>query len=151
MNTPWNPSQRAMARVINPLPTPTRCPNCGSKVEIICNSRIYGKKYGKWPWTFQCVSEKCNSYVGMHPFTNIPLGTLADTKTRQARKRAKAVFNPLWQNGPMSRKEAYQWLASALNIVDYENCHIGWFDVMTCDRIVDVITMANTITERRAV
>ncbi len=41
-----------------------------------------------WPWVYIC--EGCGSYVGMHPFTDIPLGTLADAATREARKECKA-------------------------------------------------------------
>jgi hypothetical protein len=72
----------------------------------------------------------------MHPFTAIPLGTLANAATREARKKAKAAFNPLWQGKRMSRTEAYQWLASALGIANVEECHIGWFDVAMCERVV---------------
>jgi hypothetical protein len=63
-------------------------------------------------------------------------GTLADAPTREARKRAKAVFNPLWQSKRMTRNEAYRWLAGALCIAKVEECHIGWFDVQTCQRAV---------------
>lgn len=132
--TPWNPSRRAIARVRNPLPEPTACQYCGGKVEIVRNSAIYGRDYGEWPWAYRCTC--CHSYVGMHPFTAIPLGTLANAATREARKKAKAAFNPLWQGKCMSRTEAYQWLASALGIANVEECHIGWFDVAMCERVV---------------
>lgn len=79
------------------------------------------------------------AYVGLHPFTAIPLGTLADEPTREARKRAKAAFNPIWQSGAMTRTDAYIWLAQQLGIENHEECHIGWFDVATCDRVVTVI------------
>jgi hypothetical protein len=132
--TPWNPSRSAIARVRNPLPEPTTCRFCGGKVEIVNNSKIYGKCYGEWPWAYRC--DCCHSYVGMHPFTAIPLGTLANAATREARKKAKAAFNPLWQGKRMSRTEAYQWLAGALGIANVEECHIGWFDVAMCERVV---------------
>lgn len=135
--TPWNPSRRATARVKNPLPTPTKCPYDGGAVEIVNNSAIYGREYGEWPWAFLCRS--CRAYVGLHPFTAIPLGTLADEPTRDARKRAKAAFNPIWQSGAMTRTDAYIWLARRLDIENHEECHIGWFDVATCDRVVVVI------------
>ncbi|SEU36388.1 Protein of unknown function [Burkholderia cepacia] len=135
--TPWNPSRRATARVKNPLPAPTKCPYDGGPVEIVNNSAIYGRKYGEWPWAFLCRS--CRAYVGLHPFTKIPLGTLADGPTRDARKRAKAAFNPIWESGRMTRTDAYIWLARRLGIANHEECHIGWFDVATCDRVVAVI------------
>lgn len=132
--SPWNPSRRAIARVKNPLPAPTVHETCGGSVEIVGNEKIYGRPYGDWPWAYRCSC--CGAYVGMHPFTAIPLGTLADGPTREARKRAKAAFNPLWQSGQMTRSAAYAWLAGQLGIDRVDDCHIGWFDVLTCDRVV---------------
>lgn len=143
VKTPWNPSRTATARVTNPLPAPSTCPNCGSSVVLVNNEEIYGSSYGEWPWAYRCADLKCNSYVGLHPFTNIPLGTLADAPTREARKRAKAVFNPLWQGRRMSRKEAYAWLAKALGIKNVGDCHIGWFGIEMCERVVKVVNARN--------
>ncbi len=132
--TPWNPSRRAIARVKNPLPAPTRCPYCQAHVSIANNSEIYGKPYGEWPWLYLCGDRQCRAYVGMHPLTDIPLGTLADGPTRQARGNAKAVFNPIWQSGRMTRTKAYHWLAEQLGIANVDECHFGWMDVQTCQR-----------------
>ncbi|WP_082722488.1 zinc-finger-containing protein [Burkholderia mayonis] len=90
-----------------------------------------------WPWTFLC--RTCRAYVRLHPFTHIPLGTLADAPTREARKRAKAEFNPIWQSGAMTRIAAYVWLAQRLGIENHEECHIDRFDIETCDRVVAAI------------
>ncbi|PVX36828.1 zinc-finger-containing protein [Janthinobacterium sp. 78] len=137
--TPQNPSRRAVARVKNPLPAPTECPNCGAPVELINNSAIYaGRQFGEWPWVYKCTCKECDSYVGLHPFTAIPLGTLADARLRRARKQAKDAFNPMWQSGEMTRDAAYAWLAASLGIGDVNECHIGWFDVAMCARAVAV-------------
>ena len=138
--TPWNPSRRATARVKNPLPIPESCPNCGGSVEIVDNARIYGRQYGEWPWALRCSGGE--SYVGLHPFTAIPLGTLADAATREARKQAKAAFNPLWQEGGMSRTQAYTWLADRLGLPDIGACHIGWFDIAQCRKVIEVVSAA---------
>nr|WP_315471724.1 zinc-finger-containing protein [uncultured Rhodoferax sp.] len=135
--TPWAPSRRAAARVTNPLPVPEVCPHCGAPCSIVNNSLIYGREYGEWPWAVLC--QGCEAYVGLHPFTGIPLGTLATAEIRNARKRAKSAFNPLWQQGGMSRSEAYAWLAKALGIADVNACHIGWFDVAQCNAVVAAI------------
>ena len=132
--TPWKPSHSATTRVKNPMPAPTGCPYCGANVELVNNSEIYGRSYGEWPWAYSCCS--CDAYVGLHPQTAIPLGTLADAPTRAARKSAKDAFNPLWQQGAMSRSAAYAWLAAQLGIADVNACHIGWFDIKTCARAV---------------
>lgn len=138
--TPWNPSRRATARVTNPLPVPEVCPHCGGACEIANNAEIYGREYGEWPWAVLCMG--CGAYVGLHPFTGIPLGNLATPAIRDARKKAKAVFNPLWQDGRMTRTQAYQWLANALGIKDVNECHIGWFGVESCKKVVEVIAKA---------
>lgn len=133
--TPWNPSRSATARVTNPIPQPTNCRHCNGKVELVNNSRIYGKSYGEWPYCFLCVG--CGAYVGLHPFTAIPLGTLATAAIRDARKRAKTAFNPLWQARHMTRSDAYVWLAAKLGIANVNECHIGWFDVPQCDQVIE--------------
>lgn len=137
MKTPLNPSRKATARVKNPLPVPDACNCCRSPVGLVPNSAIYGRSYGDWPWAYLC--NGCGAYVGLHPFTAIPLGTLADAPMREARKHAKAAFNPLWQSGQMTRSDAYAWLAGAMGITDKEQCHIGWFDVSQCNQVVAVI------------
>lgn len=135
--TPWNPSRRAVARVRNPLPVPEACPHCGVACNIVHNSEIYGRAYGEWPWAVLCLG--CRAYVGLHPFTGIPLGTLATPEIRRARSEAKDWFNPLWQSGQMTRNEAYAWLAGALGIADVEQCHIGWFDVAQCQAVIAAV------------
>lgn len=126
--TPWNPSKTATARVKNPLSAPKIC-KCGGEVKIAGHKEVYGRDYSDWPWMYRC--DKCDSYVGMHPFTNIPLGTLADKETRTARNECKQSFNEIWQDGHMSRSDAYKWLAKKMGIKQ-EECHFGWFDADTC-------------------
>lgn len=94
------------------------------------HEEIYGRDYSDWPYAYLC--ESCGAYVGLHPFTAIPLGTLADKKTRDARKNCKAPFESLWRTGRMSRNQAYQWLAGKLGIPVNE-CHFGWFTAEQCE------------------
>ena len=129
--TPHNPSRKAIARVKNPLPAPTHCRYCESAVTIEKNSAIYGRDFGGWPWIYLCTNSSCRAYIGMHPFTAIPLGTMADQKLRDARKHCKPVFNQLWQSGKMTRTRAYQWLAEKMGI-PAGDCHFGWFTVEEC-------------------
>lgn len=130
--TPWNPSRTATARVKDPLPAPTECRHCGSPVDLLSHTEVYGREYGPWPWMFRCCG--CSAQVGLHPFTGIPLGTLATQPEREARQRAKDAFNCVWQHKHMSRTEAYAWLAGALGI-PVDRCHIGWFGVEECDAV----------------
>lgn len=124
--TPWNPSRRATARVKNPLPAPTECRYCGGEIRIQDHMVVYGKTYGDWPYVYRC--PPCDARVGMHPFTNIPLGTLANEELRRARKDVKNRFQDIFKLGHMTRSEAYAALADEMGI-DRENCHFGWFEI----------------------
>lgn len=130
--TPWNPSRRAIERVKNPLPAPEVCPHCGGKVEVVGNAEIYGgKPMGEWPWAYLC--RDCGAYVGMHPYTPIPLGTLATEALRRARVQAKQPFETWRTTRNIDRTQAYATLAGKMGI-PVEECHFGWFDQARCDQ-----------------
>lgn len=120
-------SRKALKRVKDALPPPETCPYCGPNMPVflVNNSEIYGREYGEWPYAYLC--EGCDSYVGVHPNTDIPLGTLATKDMREARKKGKAVFLKLRRRFP-NRKTHYQWLADALGIPTSE-CHWGMFSI----------------------
>ena len=124
-------SRRALRRVKNPLPAPTKCPNCVSEVVLTTNADIYGREYGDWPYAYLCTNDLCDSYVGLHPDTDIPLGTLADSNQREARKAAKAAFFQRMRHEGMDRSAMYAWLADQMSIPVGE-CHFGWFDIAQC-------------------
>lgn len=138
---PFHSSVRAEARVSNPLPVPTICPYCSGPVSLVNNAQIYGKSYGSWPWAYRCQDRECNSHIGLHPYTAIPLGTIANAELRAARMAVKIVFNPIWQSHGgayrSARSKAYVWLAAQMNI-SVARCHIGWFDLHMCNRAVQV-------------
>ncbi len=100
-------------------------------MSVVHHDKVYGMAYGSWPWVYRCAS--CGDYVGMHPFTAVPLGTLAGAELRRARKECKAPFQALWEGGSMTRSGAYSSLASHLGI-PVEQCHFGWFDLDQCRR-----------------
>jgi hypothetical protein len=134
--SPWNPSRKATARVPEPhLPAPTVCRYDGAPVEILHHVEVYGRVYGEWPWMYVCT--ECEARCGMHPFTAIPLGTIADDELRKVRTSCKPVFERLWKSGRMDRSKAYAWLAKQLGI-DVEACHWGLFEVDTCLRARDL-------------
>lgn len=129
---PFQVTPAAVRGVKNPLPAPTECRYCGADVKLVCNRRIYGKPFGKWPWVYSCT--ECDAYVGLHPNTHIPLGTLANSSLRAHRSAFKDVFNRLWVpalDGRWSRTKAYTWLAGVMKI-PVKECHGGWFDEAQC-------------------
>ncbi|WP_425054758.1 zinc-finger-containing protein [Pseudomonas abyssi] len=136
-------SRRALKRVKNPIPAPTCCPFCGSDVSLVGNEDIYGRRYGDWPFAYKCDDDDddCDSYIGLHPDTDIPLGTLANKPMREARKSSKSVFMRLADHQGWTRKESYPWLAEQLGI-EVEECHFGWFDVDRCNQAQRICSQA---------
>ena len=137
MIDPWNPSRNAMDRVKDPLPAPAKCDSCGGSVRIAHHREIYGgRSFGDWPWMYVC---DCGARVGMHPGTNIPLGTMADEATRHSRKVAKPIFEKVWKDGYMSRTDAYRWLAEQMGIPT-SKCHFGMFSSSRCHQARKICT-----------
>ncbi len=129
-------SRRALKRVKDALPAPTHCRYCDGSVHLVNNSEIYnGRSYGDWPYAYLC--SDCDAYVGLHPDTDVPLGTLADGGLRNARNKSKALFHKVKERRGLSRSLAYQWLAGKLGIPVSE-CHFGWFESEQCARVVFV-------------
>lgn len=119
-------SRHALMAVKNPLPMPTECNCCGgNRIVLIDNRAIYGKSIGRWPYAFRCLD--CGAYVGLHPNTDTPLGTLADYELRECRKMAKQSFHMLMDLSGAKRKDLYRWLAWEMNISE-DVCHFAWFD-----------------------
>jgi len=136
-------SRKALRRVKNPLPVPTKCRYCGGKVELVNHREIYdGREFGGWPYAYWC--RPCDAYVGLHPDTDIPLGTLANAELREARRLEKHWFERLWRRGAGDWKEqrtaAYGWLAAQMGI-EVGQCHFAWFDLEQC-RIAGALCQA---------
>jgi hypothetical protein len=60
----------------------------------------------RWPWLYHCWS--CSARVSIHPGTDIPMGSLADKKTRQARASAHRYFDDVMRKWNFERTEAYR-------------------------------------------
>lgn len=117
-------------------PVPTLCRYCGNEVKYVSNKELYGKEYGADKGTNMCyMCVNCKASVGVHPYTDIPLGIMADDNLKALKKEAHELFDPLWKSGQMTRSEAYSWLANKLSIPARE-CHIGWFDEDMLNRVI---------------
>lgn len=147
---------------------PPICPYCMTPAKLVDSAEIYGRSFGN-AWV--CGQyPACDAYVGVHKATNEPLGRLANPELREAKKRAHAAFDPLWVNAvalyePIAadsrkarnkaagrirrraRKRAYAWLAEQLGI-DPDDCHIGFFGVEECDRVVALCEDVDAVTIR---
>lgn len=119
-------SRSALKRVKDYMPPPTLCPYCNGPVSLVSNDAIYGRQYGKWPYAYLC--RPCDAHVGLHPATDLPLGTLANGELREARKRSKSAFIVLMSRRGWERSQAYAWLSGRMGIPVKET-HFGMFDL----------------------
>jgi len=112
------------------------CPYCKNPATLVTGDIIYPHRQDLFHLFFwRC--EDCDAYVGTHRDSreHRPLGRLADAVLRRAKQDAHRAFDPLWQKGPRTRQEAYQWLAHQLGI-KFHQCHIGEFDANMCRKVV---------------
>lgn len=126
-----------------------RCPYCGGKVVLRNSSYVYknkNKSYGK-VWVCENFPQ-CNSYVGCHPNTQVPLGRLANPTLRSAKMKAHLEFDKLWKSGYMTRHSAYEWLAVMLGI-PFEYCHIGMFDIKMCLKVINICKRQSITVKKR--
>jgi hypothetical protein len=124
-------NERYVGKFDEEIITASICPYCLEKPELVDSKTIYGKSYG-----MMHLCRPCNAYVGCYKGSDVPLGRLADKDLREAKMAAHKAFDPVWKDGGMSRREAYQWLASQLDIPE-EFCHIGMFDKEICEDVAE--------------
>lgn len=114
------------------------CDYCGKGARLVTGGQIYPHRKdlsGLFFWA----CDPCGAFVGCHKNSDaIPLGRLANTELRAAKRLAHAAFDPVWQGGEMHRRDAYSWLAEQLNIHG-SKCHIGMFDVPMCRQVIELM------------
>mgnify|MGYP004669273201 FL=1 len=114
---------------------PTICRYCGSPVVYTSNAEIYGKEYG----TGKCyLCRNCRAFVGVHPGTDTPLGTLANEELREWRKEAHFWFDRIWKKPTRitTRYNAYGNLARKMGL-PREETHIGMFEIEQCKKVIE--------------
>jgi polyhydroxyalkanoate synthesis regulator phasin len=118
-----------------------KCPYCGSSIIIQkvirdgpCLERnIHGDNMAI------CSSyPKCDSYVACHP-NGKPMGALANPNLRYLRKQAHLLFDPLWEEGHMTRREAYRVLRQYLKGIQRKHCHIAHLSEQQCKDLIDAL------------
>lgn len=112
------------------------CQYCKQRPEIVGGDVIYPHRPDLSEKQFY-LCRPCRAFVACHPITGKPLGILANSELRAAKKRAFAAFDQLWMNGPISRRKAYLVLAYWLQ-KDPAVSHIGLFNLATCKRVEEV-------------
>ena len=107
------------------------CQYCNNPAKWVPNEQIYGIRFGKSYMAWWC--ENCDAYVGCHKNTKKPLGTLGNSETRDARRKAHFEFDRLWKNRKYPRRKAYDSLSRAFG----KQMHIGESDSETCKKIIE--------------
>lgn len=126
------------------------CPYCGGRAFLQDSKVIYGVVSFGLVYTCQNYPA-CNTYVGVHHGTTIPLGTLAGPRLRALRRACHAAFDPFWETQPVSRSTAYTWLKNFMNFTD-RDAHIGEFNEEECEdflaRFGEFVEAGNVIGDR---
>ena len=60
---------------------------------------------------------------------------LANRELRQKRIQAHRIFDQIWQQGILSKPEAYRWVADKFCLTD-KQAHIGQFSNYMCDQLI---------------
>jgi hypothetical protein len=115
------------------------CPYCFNATEYVDSNTVYSKSYGM---IYLC--RPCDAWVGVHQGTTNAKGRLADGDLRYWKIQAHSAFDPIWQQDlnkgeskHIIRNRAYDWLSAQLQIPRSET-HIGFFDIILCQRTVAV-------------
>lgn len=115
------------------MPKSIICAYCNNPAPLVKGDAIYPHRPDLFDLNFyQCVP--CKAYVGCHKGTDNPLGRLANAELRQWKSNAHKVFDLIWREGHMKRKDAYKALAAEMGI-EPKKCHIGMFDVQQCKQV----------------
>lgn len=67
-----------------------------------------------------------------------PYGFPVDKETKAARIKAHTLFDRLWREEGMPRKDAYRWLQKTMRLPE-EKAHIGKFDLKQCQIIISIL------------
>lgn len=121
-----------------------QCPYCGADANLVRGDVVYPHRPDLHDLKFW-TCDPCFAWVGTHRGTDEPLGRLANAELRKAKIAAHAAFDPLWRRKMQrdgcskgkARRAGYTWLAGQLGI-EFNDCHIGMFDVSMCERVVDL-------------
>jgi hypothetical protein len=115
-----------------------QCPYCRRPAKLVDAAEVYGRNWAKGGKLWLC--RPCEAWVGCHrgSATHKPLGRLANAELRRWKQKAHDLFDRLWRDGAMSRKEAYAWMAGAMGI-PVGKAHIGMFGVDQCRELIRLL------------
>ena len=132
-------------------PSKMRCPYCGAPMILRSADGIY-KDNSQHNTLYVCRNyPECDTYVRTRPGTAQPFGTPANRELRALRIQAHRCFDVIHQNGYMTKRDAYVWLAALLQ-APQSQAHIGFLSEYSCRRVIDESTrMLQQCAQRAAI
>lgn len=112
------------------------CPYCLNPSVLVSGRAVYPHRSDLEHLRFYKCSP-CDAYVGCHPGSTIALGRLANAELRKAKRAAHEAFDPLWQDGGLSRRKAYLVLSWLLQM-NPSKTHMGLMDLKALNRVASV-------------
>lgn len=113
-----------------------KCPYCGAQAYLRPSSAVYGKDARPREFLYVCSRYPCcDSYVGAHRKSLLPMGTLANGDLRNKRIQAHRIFDQLWKQDLMEKKQAYRWLQAKFALSS-EQAHIAKFSEYMCEQLI---------------
>jgi hypothetical protein len=85
------------------------CPYCNKQAELVSSREIFRRNYDK---LYLC--RGCQAWVGSHPDTDEPKGTLAKEPLRILRQRVHKNFDKMWKGTDFPHKKRGIQLAKLL-------------------------------------
>lgn len=121
-----------------------KCIECGEMGLLVSGSMVYPHRPDLYGLNFyRC---PCGAFVGCHPKGMRPLGYPAGPETRKARTQAHKIFDQLWRNGFMQRRDAYRWLANKMNM-EYDDCHFGMMTKEQAEKAIYIVELCSVVPE----
>ena len=112
-----------------------RCPYCGAAMTLHPASYVYGSGEDDRQLYVCNHYPQCNTYVGTHPGTTLPMGIPANGDLRNLRIRTHRTFDRIWQSGIMTRDQAYRWFADSFSL-RLQDAHIGLCSEYQCNELI---------------
>ena len=113
------------------------CQYCGKPLEYAKGKLVYmTPAYAQINIVVCSGYPECDSYVGCHTGTLIPMGSVANSELRALRRLTHEVFDHQWETGRISRARAYKEMSK---IKGLEPFHIGEFTKEQCELLISTI------------
>jgi len=104
------------------------CPECSRPMPLIRRRRGYFYRCERFP--------TCSGRHSAHD-DGRPHGVPAGSETKHLRTVAHAALDELVRARRWRLADAYRWLAREMRL-SYKECHIGRFDLATCNRAIEI-------------